>query len=463
MLVDEVLEKVLDRVVPSFEESRGVARVVERVLRALDGASHELGADVVAEVEGSFAKDTWLADDVDVDIFLLFSPDVPLEELRRQGLLIARRAAEALGAEWEERYASHPYLTLKVEGYRVDVVPAYRVASPAEIRSPVDRTPFHTEYVRERLQEKPGLKDDIRLLKRFAKGVGVYGAEIKVEGFSGYLLELLALYYGSFKTTITAVATWRPYRTVIDMEHHYESWRDALKRFHDPLVVVDPVDPRRNVASPVSLSSMCRFIAASRAFLRAPSIDFFYPSERPGRPLGELLRSRGVVAIKTYLPKIPEDVLWGQVKRALRALSNGLERLGFTVYSSDAWASGGELVLLLELEALTLSPLEKHYGPPVYSDHNERFLKKYLREGAVAGPYVEGDRWVVIRRRKLRGVKEALAKLISAYNLGERITECLRRGYEVYVGPCAASASSNPEYRTHLASWLERRYPWLSS
>jgi len=461
--VDDVLREVLQRIVPSAEERERVARVVDKVLRALERASREEGVDVIAEVEGSFAKDTWLAGDVDIDVFLLFSPATPLDELRRQGLLVARRAAEVLGAEWEERYASHPYLTLKVEGYSVDVVPAYRVSSPLEILSPVDRTPFHTMYVRSRFEERPSLKDEVRLLKRFAKGVGVYGAEIRVEGFSGYLLELLVLHYGSFKSTIAAAANWRPYRTFIDLERHYKDRREALKKFQDPLVVVDPVDPRRNVASPVSLESMCKFIAASRAFLRAPSTSFFYPPESAERPLDELLRSRAVVAIKTTIPRLPEDVLWGQVKRAIRALSNGLERAGFTVYSSHAWASGDVLILLFELESLTLPPLEKHYGPPVYSDHDVRFITKYLRGGAVAGPYIEGDRWVVIRRRKLRGVEQALAKLISTYNVGEHITECLRRGYEVYVGPRVAEASADPEYRTQLTRWLERKYPWLSS
>ena len=463
MSIDEVLREVLQRVVPSAEERRRVARVVDETLRALERASRELGVNVVAEVEGSFAKDTWLAGDVDIDIFLLFSPATPLDELRRQGLLVARRAAEVLGAGWEERYASHPYLTLKVEGYSVDVVPAYRVDSPLEIRSPVDRTPFHTMYVRRSLEERPGLRDEVRLLKRFAKGIGVYGAEIRVEGFSGYLLELLTLHYGSFKSTIEAAAKWRPYRTVIDPEHHYGDLREVLRKFREPLVVIDPVDPRRNVASPVSIESMCKFIAASRAFLRAPSISFFYPPERAEYVLDELLRSRAVVAIKTSIPRLPEDVLWGQIKRALRALSNGLERAGFVVYSSHAWTSGEELVLLFELESLTLSPLEKHYGPPVYSDHDVRFISKYLEGGAVAGPYIEGDRWVVIRRRKLHSVEQALAKLISAYNVGEHITECLRRGYEIYVGPRVADASANPEYRARLASWLVRRYPWLSS
>lgn len=457
----EVLKEVLEEIVPTPEERAKVGQVVERVVNALREVARSLGIRVEVEVEGSFAKDTWLSGDVDIDVFVLFDPATPLEELRKFGLELAMNAANLLKASWESRYASHPYLTLNVEGYRVDVVPAYRVSTPSQIISPVDRTPFHTEYVRGFLETAPHLKDEVRLLKKFAKGVGVYGAEIKVEGFSGYLIELLVIYYGSFEAVMKGASSWRPYRVVIDIEHHYEGLEEALRRFRDPLVVIDPVDARRNVASPVSLGSMCTFIAAARGFLRNPSLDFFHPPEhRPSKPLDDLCSSRALVAIKTRAPNVSEDVLWGQIKRALRAISNSLERMGFRVYSSSGWASNRELVLLFELEELSLPPLEKHYGPPVYSDHDVRFLKKYL-ENAIAGPYVEGDKWVVIRERKTRSVEEALTRILATQNIGEHITRSLRKGFEVYVGPQVARASSCESYRRHLAEWLERRCRWL--
>ncbi|HDD33901.1 MAG TPA: CCA tRNA nucleotidyltransferase, partial [Thermofilaceae archaeon] len=223
----EVLKEVLEEIVPTPEERAKVGQVVERVVNALREVARSLGIRVEVEVEGSFAKDTWLSGDVDIDVFVLFDPATPLEELRKFGLELAMNAANLLKASWESRYASHPYLTLNVEGYRVDVVPAYRVSTPSQIISPVDRTPFHTEYVKGFLETAPHLKDEVRLLKKFAKGVGDYGAEIKVEGFSGYLIELLVIYYGSFEAVMKGASSWRPYRVVIDIEHHYEDLEEA--------------------------------------------------------------------------------------------------------------------------------------------------------------------------------------------------------------------------------------------
>jgi tRNA adenylyltransferase (EC 2.7.7.25) len=45
-------------------------------------------------------------------------------------------------------------------------------------------------------------KDEVRLLKKFMKGIGVYGAEIKVKGFSGYVAELLVYFYDSFRNVL---------------------------------------------------------------------------------------------------------------------------------------------------------------------------------------------------------------------------------------------------------------------
>lgn len=455
----EILAEVLRRETPTESRALEVEQAVQLVLTALKQVLNAESVKAEVEVEGSFTKGTWLPGDVDVDIFLLFDPEMPLEKLEEVGLRIAVKAAESLGANFRRMYASHPYLTLELPTCVVDVVPAYKVPSPSEIRSPVDRTPFHTRYVKARVERRPELKGEIRVAKRFMKGIEVYGAEIRVEGFSGYLVELLVIHFGSFISLLKAASTWKPYKVVIDPENHYSDPRQALKRFHEPLVVVDPVDPKRNVASPVSLECMSKFIAAARAFLRAPNLRFFYPAKRDQLPgLQELLRSRSIVALRIEIPELPEDVLWGQAKKALRALSHGLERYGFSVLASTAWSQGRELVLLFELEELVLPPIEKHYGPPVYSSHDARFLETYA--SSVAGPYIEGERWVVIRPRRVRCVEDALSKLLHSCNIGEHLTSSLKAGYRLFTGESVVEASSNEDFKIFLAEWLVRKPPW---
>ena len=96
---------------------------------------------------------------------------------------------------YEIRYAEHPYVHGIVKGVEVDVVPCYRLKDASRIKSAVDRTPFHHEWLKDRIK---GKENEVRLLKGFLKANGLYGAEYKVRGFSGYLCELLIMFYGSF-------------------------------------------------------------------------------------------------------------------------------------------------------------------------------------------------------------------------------------------------------------------------
>ena len=145
-------------------------------------------------VEGSVAKDTWLSENPDIDIFMRLPTSIPRKNLGEVGLKIAKKAAE--GYVQLERFAEHPYLEIVVEGYHADIVPCYD-AKPGEWQSATDRTPYHTDYINRTSQLK-ALRGEVRLLKAFMQGIGVYGAEIKVGGFSGYLCELLIMNYGSF-------------------------------------------------------------------------------------------------------------------------------------------------------------------------------------------------------------------------------------------------------------------------
>ena len=380
--VEEILERVARAVTPSREERERLDSVLEKVVRALEELRGKYSIDYAVEIVGSYAKDTWLSGEADIDVFLLFSPEVPEEEMGVMGLRIAREAVARLGGVCLEKYAAHPYVEAHVEGVTMDIVPAYRVQRASEIISPVDRTPFHTRYVAQRLNED--LRREVRLLKKFMKGIGVYGAEIRVQGFSGYLVELLVLYYGSFLNVLREARSWRPRRVFIDLEGYYgeRERKRLLKTMPGAMVVVDPVDKSRNVASALSIQRFCEFVAAARVFLEKPSIHFFFPPPLELRDEGfvrEVIERRGtdIVALVTRLPPMPEDIAWGQIYKSLEGLARLLERHEFRVYGTGAWLGGdGTLVMLFELESSRLPAIEKHCGPPVGSKNERDFLEK---------------------------------------------------------------------------------------
>ena len=162
-------------------------------------------------VVGSIARQTWLRGDHDLDVFMLFDPSLSREALEEQGLSLARHIAALFTSRFHEKYAEHPYINAIIDDIDVDLVPCYKVESAEKIQSAVDRTPFHTWYITDKIN---GLIDDVLLLKRFAKAGGIYGSDQMTEGFSGYLCELLILHYGGFTPLLQAASGWRPHQFV---------------------------------------------------------------------------------------------------------------------------------------------------------------------------------------------------------------------------------------------------------
>ena len=231
---DAVVARVRERVTPDAEERARLEAVADEVVERARAAVADLDVDAAVVRVGSTARGTWTAGDRDVDVFVRFPPSLDRERLEAYGL----RVGHAAVPNGHEEYAEHPYVKGTVDGYDVDLVPCYAVDDATEAQSAVDRTPFHTRYVEDRIDDE--LAADVRVAKRFLKAVGVYGSDLKTRGFSGYLTELLVVEYGGFRPLVEAVASdWHP-PVRFDPEGH------GRTEFDDPLVFVDPTDPERN-------------------------------------------------------------------------------------------------------------------------------------------------------------------------------------------------------------------------
>src|SRR3990172_423539 len=211
--ISKIRTSILSRIKPRDVEKQKLQALAKSLISRIDTLGK--GFNINSKLVGSSARGTWLSGEHDLDIFIMFPPDVSREYLEEKGLYIARKIAEE-AESFEERYAEHPYINAVFDGFEVDLVPAFGVASAADIKSAVDRTPFHNNYV---LSTINGLEDEVLLLKQFLRGCGVYGSELKTHGFSGYLVELLIINYGSFPEVLEAACGWKP-GIIIDIEKH---------------------------------------------------------------------------------------------------------------------------------------------------------------------------------------------------------------------------------------------------
>jgi tRNA nucleotidyltransferase (CCA-adding enzyme) len=467
--IKHVCSDILQKISPTPAEQKKIMALAKDLEQKVANAAAKRGIEAVVRVEGSVAKDTWLRKEPDIDVFMCLPPTIPKKILGKVSLQIARKATE--GWRQVERFAEHPYLEAFVQGFRVNIVPCY-CAPRGEWLSATDRTPFHTDYVNKRLNQT--LRDEIRLLKRFLQGIRAYGAEIKVGGFSGYLCELLVIHCGSFTGVLKAFANYAS-GTVIDIENYYAGREKEVKLlFDEPLVVVDPVDKGRNVASAVKPDKIYTLVGASRVFLKAPSPSLFFPPQVKRLSAKELktnFKDRGsdCLFLTFKSVKAVPDILWGQLYKTQRALRKTLELADFHVLRDTIWSDEeASSVFVFELEQRAISGVKKHVGPPLEREKEcEDFLKKYLDNGCVvSGPYVDDGRWVVEVKRKQRDAAELLREKLKdgGVNAGvaSLISTSFKDGFNVTVNAEVAGAySGNKAFAAFLTEFLRGKPFWL--
>jgi tRNA nucleotidyltransferase (CCA-adding enzyme) len=439
--VDALIERVRERVEPGDDERARLESVIEEVTARAEAAVTDLPVEAEVVLAGSTARGTWLPGERDVDLFVRLPPDIDREQLRKYGLQVGHTVVDG-----REEYAEHPYVVGELDGFGVDVVPCYALDDATEIRSAVDRTPFHTRYVRERLDRERA--SDVRVAKQFFTGIGVYGSDLRTRGFSGYLTELLVLESGGFRSLVEAAADWQPPVRLDPRDH-------GTATFEDALVVIDPTDPGRNVAAVLSRANLARLQHAARDLLADPREALF---DRPDRDPLEAEQVREAfaarettpMALRLTAPDVVDDQLWPQLRRSLSGIAGELDRRGFDVLRSDALAqphgpdtdSGGTdsadgraVALLFELAVPERPRVERHEGPPVHvRDHARSFYERYA-DGDACGPFIEGDRYVVERERQFataRAFLESPALLDVA--LGAAIERSLAEEYDLLVG-----------------------------
>ncbi|MHB1434766.1 MAG: CCA tRNA nucleotidyltransferase [Thermoplasmata archaeon] len=457
-VTDPIEQRVLEQISPSAELMARVDRVRRTLVERAEAIARSRGRPLVrALVAGSAARGTYIADRLDIDLFLLYPPDTPRSVLAEEGLALGRE----LVTQPEQRYAEHPYLRGEFEGFRVEAVPGYAIEDPSRPISAVDRTPFHQEYLAQR--QTPEMVGQVRLTKQFLRGLGILGSEARTEGFSGYLVELLILRFGSLRGLLREARRWS-IPTRLDA-----SSRDPPRLPGEvALILPDPVDPGRNVASALSRAHLGLFILAAREYLVHPSEAWFVPYQAPRLPLEEALRRvdrRGTHVAVVELPRdtaVVDDTLYPQIFRAVRVMREALEREGFSVIGATGTAGGPRVIVVLETAESERPAIRVREGPPPGIDRVGEFLGKWEeRTGELLqGPYLRPDgKLAVETRRETRRVEAILEALMPTLSLGRDLDSARQRSAAVY--PLTGTTGSEPLERA-LADLLAKQLPWRS-
>lgn len=325
--------------------------------------------DKEAHFAGSASRATCMTGDKDIDVFILFSQDTSREDIEQEGLNIGKKVFEKFGGDYHVEYAEHPYTKGKLKGHEVEIVPCYDV-EPENIKSAVDRTPHHTRWAKENLDKQQ--RKDVVVLKAFLQAQGLYGSSLKLKGFSGYLCEILISYYGSFEELVKQASNW-------EREKRIEAEKSETD-FESDFVVIDPVDPERNVAAVLSNENYAKFIYSCWKLSQDPSYSMFEDTEEFNefKLKKEVEKRAEILTIHFERPERVDDIIYPQMRKMKRVLEKKLKKNDFRIYSSGEFAGEEFCRIFLEVDR-KLPEIQVVKGPQVYhnSEHLKQFTSKY--------------------------------------------------------------------------------------
>lgn len=434
--LEETIFKAMKQCKPSCVEAKRLKAIAEQTLGLVKSYDSPKIMELV--FGGSFAKGTWLKCDTDIDIFVKIAASTSLEEFEDLGRRIGLKSL----AEYRPniRYSNHPYVEAFVRGVRVNVVPCYNVEK-GNWKSAADRSPFHTQYIIDNMDQEK--KDQVRVLKKFLKICKIYGAEIATSGFSGYVTEVLILKFGSFRAVLEEISNMKS--LLMPQNKHVVSVekvdQDIIKMFDSRLIIIDPVDPKRNLGAAISAESIGRFVLAARAFLAKPSLNYFMESKSTGeyvQRFDKRLWQNIVIVEFTYSTRSP-DVIWGQLKKSLRGLSKQLEIADFKVIRSTCTTDEKNLaVFIFLLESCKLWPYRPRIGPDILMRNaTDNFILKNKKDSILM--WVDNDMRIrnLIRRKETsakRYLRSMLTEHIEISGITSGLIGDIARSFQIYTG-----------------------------
>ena len=326
---------------------------------------------------GSVAKGTFLKGDFDVDLFVKFDYSYKNENISNllKKILIKFKP--------ELVHGSRDYFQLKFDNLNYEFVPVLDVIDPEKSMNVTDMSPMHVTWVKKNL--KKNQEDEIRLTKKFCKSIGVYGAESYINGFSGHVVDILIIHYGSFLELLEQSQKWSK-QNIIDFEKHYKNSQDVLfnlnqSKIQGPLIIIDPILKTRNAACALSYEKFAIFKKKAKEFLKSPDKSYFEEKQIGKTYLKAKYKNQNLFILSIEAKNGKQDVVGSKILKAFKFMKSELKTKGFNIKNSGwHWNKKKHVLFWFVLENIILSETAIIEGPPLDMKLAcDNFKKKYSK------------------------------------------------------------------------------------
>ena len=412
--MDNIINSVLGKIIPSEDEIKLIDNIILKLKTILDASAKKLNVKYTKiEAQGSTGiKQTQLKGDYDIDLFIgldysLFKPKyegLSKNKLKKESKkdfleLCTSWIIKSLKAEEFKNprllYAEHPYVTVDYlinnTKIKIDIVLFFDldldyIKENGPITA-VDRSPWHGRFVRDKLTTPQ--KNDVRLLKQFFKAANCYGDKSAVGkvGFIGYSAELLIYYLGDLYTLFRRFHELET--TPLDYYNRsVNELNDIIHFQNDFLIIIDPIDNNRNVASAISKRAYryCKYLISQ--FLKNPNESYFTLNEIPELDLATFDESKMKYYFMVELFNCDENVHYTINRDKLYSLGDSIKATGEREYSHEKRFGEIEFELYFNdmrneydiafyVEYPTISQSYLRQGPPLTEKyHSQKFKDK---------------------------------------------------------------------------------------
>ena len=380
--IKQILDEVLKDVHPDKAYEKEIFERINKIIKKINkGHKH-----IKAILGGSGAKGTWLKT-FDADIFVLFNYGT-FKDKSAQLSDILEKILKRKFKKITRLHGSRDYFQVKDSRFTFEIIPVLKIRKAEQAKNITDASPLHSNWVKKHKK----LIDEVKLTKQFCQAQDVYGAESYLKGFSGYVCEILTVYYGSFLNLVKNAAKWND-KIVIDA-HKYYKGKDIFKlvntsKLISPLIVIDPVQKDRNAAAALSIERFEKFKNSTKEFLKFPSKEFFTKKNKGAVFLPEKSKNKKLIIFKVRPLSGKIDVVGSKLLKTYEFFRKNFQNFGFENFSSDwEWDKKNDAVFYFLFCKTKLSRTVEVEGPPLrmtaHADHFKKLHKKtFIRDGRI--------------------------------------------------------------------------------
>lgn len=375
--MEKVLEKMKKRVALSQKEDSNIKSTIKDFKSKIEPILSEKKINANIFVGGSVGKGANLPGLHDIDIFVRFKEDGELSETLQDVLDSCFKKVVRLNG-------SRDYFKVELNGFEVEVIPVLYITRPNQAKNITDHSPFHVNWSK---RKSKNLIEDVKLSKQFFRGIGAYGAESWIGGFSGHVIEILTVNYGGFKKLLAAISKWEA-TAFADVEKYYPNEKDARlsiskSKQESPLLVIDPVDKERNAAAAVTREKYDFLKAEVEIFLKKPVVTAFDETIITKDDIKKLVKKNKLYlfSAKPESPKL--DASGAKMLNHYKKISRMFTENNFELIDSGFfWDKKNDGLIWFILNPKELSKKHILKGPPTYESSVNilKFKEKYKRK-----------------------------------------------------------------------------------